>query len=272
MKQFSFFRDLRGGPGEIRGRQMADYFHGKINPESGYENDVCVYILGSHSREKPEPKYAYYDVIDCGFGRLSRIRAMTKGDIIAVSEVQYKELVKYYRGRKIYMIPQHHCNFNNELRPEKPVKVVGCIGGRSAVQWPHEEVGKMLEDVGLEWIFEEHYSKRRYAIEFYRKIDIQISYRPEHPRGIILHMNPLKLSNAGSFGIPTVAFPEPAYTESWKNECLWGDTIQDLVKQAKRLADDQELYNEYSHRVLERAKPYHIDNIAKLYMELPGGE
>ncbi|MFK5282474.1 hypothetical protein ACI3PL_23225, partial [Lacticaseibacillus paracasei] len=68
----------------------------------------------------------------------------------------------------------------------------------------------MLADMGLEWRFCNHYSKRRYVVDFYKEIDIQISFRPHHPRGIILHMNPLKLSNAGSFGIPTVGFPEPA--------------------------------------------------------------
>ena len=272
MKQFSFFRDFRGGPGEIRGKQIAGKLNGKLDPEVGYENDICIYILGSYPRTTPEPQYAYYDVLDCGFSRLSRLQRFTKGDIIAVSTTQVPDLKKYYPERKIYVIPQHHCNFKNELRPERPRKVVGCIGGMSAVQWPHWGVEMLLKEVGLEWKFEKYYSKRRAVVDFYKTIDIQLSFRPYHPRGIMSHMNHLKLANAGSFGIPTVSFPEPAYVDGWKNECLWGESIQNLALQAKKLADDDSFYTDMAQRVIEKSKGYHIDNIAKLYLELPGGE
>jgi len=44
---FSFFATLLGGGAEIRGRQVAAALNGRINPEAGYEDDVCNYILGA---------------------------------------------------------------------------------------------------------------------------------------------------------------------------------------------------------------------------------
>jgi len=82
-------------------------------------------------------------------------------------------------------------------------------------------------------------------------------------------MNPLKLSNAGSYGIPTVAYPEPAYIAEWNDECLWASTISELVAQVKRLKETPSLYADISGRAVAKAEGYHIENIAQLYEQLP---
>ncbi len=120
----------------------------------------------------------------------------------------------------------------------------------------------------MEWKCHRKCNFRETAVEFYRTIDIQFSFRPTHPRYIINHMNPLKLSNAGSFGIPTVSYPEPAYVAEWKDECIWSESITQLVKQAKMLSVTPSLYKELSEKAIKKAESYHIDNIAKLYLKL----
>jgi hypothetical protein len=269
---FSFFCIVPGGPGEIRGKQMADVLGGRFNPESGSEDDCCVYILGSSPKDGLEPRCAYHDVIDCGWARLARVkRKWRNGHIIAVSKVQFEALQEYFPERKLFFIPQHHCNFKRETRPDRPVLRVGCIGGDSAVQWPHHAIARHLAEVGMEWHFEHQYHRRWKVVEFYKTLDIQMSFRPTHERdqAFIRHMNCLKLSNAGSFGIPTVSYPEPAYVGEWKDECLWGSSMRDVLSEVKRLRDDPGLYAEMSARARAKSEEYHIDRIADLYRALP---
>jgi hypothetical protein len=267
---FTFFSCVRGGPGEIRGRQMAHHLGGKFNPVEGYENDCCVYVIGTGPENGREQALSYHDVMDCGWGRIARVRRLTHGGIIAFSNTHRDSLAEALPGRDIHLIPQHHCNFLRETIPERPVLRVGCIGGDSAVQWPHYAVKRMVTALGLEWEYGYHYARRWRVVEYYKTIDIQLSFRPTHARSIPLHMNCLKLANAGSFGIPTVAFPEPAYVAEWKDECLWGDGMEAIMWQIKRLKDDAVLYKEMAARAKAKAEAYHIEKISELYRALPG--
>ena len=264
---FSFFSPVRGGPGEIRGIQMATHLQGRFNPKSDYENDVCVYVLGTTPEKEPE--CSYHDVLDGGLKRLARVIRRTRGPLIAVSKEHEAALSECLGTRPVYLIPQHHCNFENEMRPDRPVRTVGCIGGDSCIQWPHHAMDRMMREIGMEWRYCGKYNRRRYVVDFYRDLDVQVSWRPTHARGIIRHMNVLKLSNAGSFGIPTVAYPEPAYTREWKNECIFADTITDLVYKVRQLKDNPVMYSDASALALEKAKDYHIDRIGELYRSLP---
>jgi hypothetical protein len=121
------------------------------------------------------------------------------------------------------------------------------------------------------WHFEEQFHRRVKVVEYYKNLDIQISFRPTHERdqAFLRHMNCLKLSNAGSFGIPTISYPEPAYVAEWKNECLWADTMGEVIRKVKRLRDEPNLYAEMAARALAKAEEYHIDRIAPLYRALP---
>ena len=269
---FSFFCVVPGGPGDIRGKQMAEALEGRFNPEADYAGDCCIYVLGTSPTDGQEPACAFHDVIDCGWARLARVRAKWRhGGILAVSRVQEEALHEYFPNRRIFRIPQHHCNFDREQRPERPVRRVGCIGGESAVQWPHEALVRRFAEVGLEWVFASRYHRRRHVVEFYRTLDVQVSFRPTHERdeAFLRHMNCLKLANAGSFGIPTVAYPEPAYVAEWEKECLWTPTIDKVISEVKRLRDEPQLYADMAGRALEKAQEYHIDRIAEHYRALP---
>lgn len=264
---FSFFRSGKSGASEIRASQMASKLKGRVNPRSDFENDICIYVLGARS-ESIEPKRSFYDLIDCGWSKISRIKNFTKGNIIVVSKSQLDSLYSIFKDREVIYIPQHHCNFDREIRKSRKPKIVGCIGGDSAVQWPHYAMKRLFEEIGLEWRFGHVYGNRQAVIDFYKDLDIQICYRPIHPRGISEHMNSLKLANAGSFGIPTISFPEVAYVKEWKNECLFDESIYGIVKLAKKLSEDPVMYSEMSEKVKIKAEEYHIDNIVKLYKQL----
>ena len=247
---------------------MADCLGGRLDPTEGYENDVCVYLLGFH--HEPEPEYAYYDVMDCGYARLSRIRGRTKGGIIAVSRAQHREFLEAFPGRQIHLIPHHHCNYENEKRPERPVRTVGCCGGDGAVQWPHYRIEAWLQSMDLKWSITNEYLRRERVVDFYKTIDIQFVWRPTHKRGIAAHTNPLKLSNAGSFGIPTVCFPEPAFTAEWVNGCIYAENMTEAMRKIRQLAEDAAWYEEMSQRAKRAAAGYHISRIAECYRALPG--
>lgn len=269
MRQFSFFRVLRGGGPVIRAVQMAEKLGGRVNPESGYEDDVCIYILGTYRLDGGEVQHAYYDVMDCGLARLERIRRRTHGDVIAFSKTQYKDLIRILPGRNVHFIPQHHCNFDRETRPGRPILRVGCCGGDGAVQWPHDAIARYLKGMGLEWQFTNELHRRRGVVRFYRTLDIQIVFRPTCARyPNLFHMNPLKLSNAGSFGIPTVAWPEPSFTAEWSGSFLPVDSMAEMMAQVEKLKNDPGLYAEMAHRARAKAEEYHIDHIAERYKEL----
>ncbi len=272
MMAFSFFRRTRYASGVTRAKQPAAYLGGRVDPKEGFEDDVCIYLLGAYRQDGPEVRYAYYDVMDCGLARLSRVMGRTKGPIIVVSAAQYMELSETHPGRKIILIPHHHCNFERERRPDRPVRRVGCCGGDSAIQWPHDRVKVWLETLGLEWVMTNEYLHRERVVEFYRGLDIQIVFRPTHSRGIPAHTSPLKLSNAGSFGIPTVAYPEVAFTPEWKDECVYADNMGEMMRQVRRLKDDPVWYEEMSERAHAKADLYHIDKVAGYYQALPGAQ
>lgn len=267
-RNFSFFVRWRGGAGQIRGIQMADRLGGRVNPDSGYDNDICVYVM-IHPWGK-EPENSWIDPVDLRYSRLARARRNTSKGVIAISLPQLDVFHSYFKGRELVFIPEHHCNFDRELRPpDRPVEVVGAIGGLNTIQWPHAEVEKALADMGLRFVFCGHFSKRQYVVDFYKSIDIQIVFRTSHMRGgEVRFRNPLKLGNAGSYGIPTVAYPEPSYISEWKDECLWGNTIQEVMEQVKRLKEDRELYKARAAIAWEKSQAYHIDEIAKKYREL----
>ena len=248
---------------------MSSFLGGRINPTNDYQNDTCIYVLGCMGIRGKEVEHAYYDLIDCGTDRVSRIRRHTKGSIITTSKTQYTTLKPLFKRRKMFLIPHHHCNFESFKRPDRPVKVVGCIGGDSAVQFPHSLLKERLAEIGLNWKFSGYNPRDREAVvEFYKSIDIHLTYRTSHKRNLLLHMNPLKLNNAGSFGIPSVSYPEPAYKEEWKDSCLWGEDIDSIINNVQLLATNKELYAEMSNRASEKASEYHIDKIIPLYREL----
>ena len=76
------------------------------------------------------------------------------------------------------------------------------------------------------------------------------------------------MENAGSFGIPTVAYPEISFKDEWNDHFIEATSMKEMLKHVRRLKEDPVYYKEWQQRSLEWAEKYHIDNIAKLYRQL----
>src|SRR3990167_9546474 len=195
----------------IRGDQIAEYIGAKLNPTSGYENDVCIYVkpmVRKGDDFKFEGKKAYLDIID-GANLAQVAHRHPEVGVITCSQADYELMSKYLPNNKIVLIPQFHCNFERIKRIRTQIKTVGVIGTRGAFPFLPEGLKEALAERGIELIEFSRFFSRQDVIDFYMKIDVQIVWRPYEK----ILSNPLKIVNAMSFGIPTITLDEKAFKE-----------------------------------------------------------
>ena len=246
----------------IRGQQIAEYLGEKYNPYSGYENDVCVYV-------KPElgtkfAKKSYVDLLD-GYQCIAWLKEHPEMPIIVASSFHQDYLIKKFDLKnRIVVIPQHHCNYLRETRPRREVETVGFIGVKGSFMYSQEDFREKIENLGMKFEYYSTYKNRQDVVDFYKKIDIQIIWRPKKIR----LKNCLKIINAASFGIPTVAYPEDIFTKEMPEYFRPALTIDEAVQKIKELREYTDLYKSYASRGILKAEEYHIENIIKLYKQL----
>lgn len=260
--KLSFFTHS-GGAGKIRGEQVASYLGAKLNPKSGFENDTCIYV----KCVPPEnyPNCSYIDVVEDSAG-LRWAKTHPHIGLIASSKSIYKYLGKILPN-KIVLIPQHHCNFERVVRIRKEVKVAGIIGNNASFQYPLGEIEARLNLIGMELktLIKKRFTERQEVVDFYKQIDIQLVWRPGSD-GVL--RNPLKLINAMSFGIPTIAYPEKDFDAELRGHFWEVLSIEEMIEKIKLLKDKEIIYSASSQLEIEKAEEYHIDNISKLYLKL----
>lgn len=265
-RPISFFR-WRGGSGTIRGTQVAEYIGARVNPTEGFEDDTCIYVKG----EPPEnyPPHSWLDMMDAP-QRVSWLLRHPNIGVISISQTAHNYMTRKLRRDDIVMIPEHHCNFDREQRGRDEIRTVGVIGNRNAFWDINDNIIKAFADMGLQFVYQQRYECRQDVIDFYRQLDIQTVWRG-HIRKVDAHLrNPLKLENAGSFGIPTVAFPEEDYVAEFDGCFLPAMSIAEMLEQVKRLKEDRGLYRDIASKARDRAERYHIEHISKLYLNLNG--
>jgi len=248
----------------IRGNQIAERIGAKLNPQKGYENDVCIYVK-PHVKKGDlfvfEGKRSYLDIIDGhNLGQLA-VKNPHVG-VIVCSEADYKTMSGIIPN-KIVLIPQHHCNFENQKRTRTGIKTVGVIGTQSAFPYLPMGIEQELNKRGIKLIEFSSFFDRKDIIDFYLSIDVQIVWRPYRK----LLSNPLKIVNAASFGIPTIAFDELAFSEV-KGSYLPVCSLDEFMGHLDDLRNDLSLYKHYASEAVKIAEKYHIDTIAKLYENL----
>ena len=256
--------------GEIRAKQIANYLGMKLDPQYGYENDTHILIKTLNGINRLH-RNIYVDVIDEIRLRFS-LRNFPKVGVIAFSEKSRDHLYKCL-GREIIYIPQHHCNFDNYIRPERYIKTVGFIGGKLALWCGTDKIEQSLNDIGLQFkhliIRKSKNLKREDVVNFYKDIDIQIYYRTGQQFPSYLYKDGLKFLNAASFHIPTVAVVGHTDAQVMHDgKMIMVNKADEIIQWCKKLQSDKSLYDYHAQSAYEVSQNYHISKIAPLYLEL----
>ncbi len=250
----------------IRGTQIAEHTQGiRLNPLRDYENDVCIYVK-PHIKKGTldfnfEGKKNYIDIIDGH--NLGQVAANYPDvGVIVCSQADMETMSGVIPNTVVY-IPQQHVNFENIKRVRTEVIRVGVIGTAGAFPYLPEDLKSELEKRGMELVLFSEFYTRQDIIDFYMSIDIQVVWRPYKK----LLSNPLKLVNAASFGVPTIALDEKAFKEMG-DTYIPVETSTALLYQIDCLKKYPVLYQDYSLKAIEKAKNYHIDYVGMMYNNL----
>lgn len=262
------------GSGEIRGRQIAEALGPEIavvDPKKVLEDDVLIGIkIIPPDGVIDKVKAIYVDVIDC-HGTFEALKKDDRLNAIAIGDTAYDRLCSELSADRVVKIPEHHCNFERYIKPQGfPIKTIGYIGEMRVMHLVIPFLASMLNNIGIdiEIVMCYQFSTREHVTDFYKQIDLQLTFRIDDQGGDVYSSlkNPLKLNNAGSFGIPTIAWPEVSSLAEWKG-CFWEAlSINDVVSIIKGMT--AEMYRDMSNKALGRAQYYHIEQILPLYKEL----
>jgi hypothetical protein len=172
----------------------------------------------------------------------------------------------------IVVIPEHSCNFEQEVRQRDEVKTVGYVGSSQCFDLDINDVKNVLGQIGLDFkylVCEGDSVTRKDVCDFYKSIDIQLTFRkPGEEVRPTVYRNPLKVFNAGSFKIPTVSFPELSYRICAGTYFLEAVDLGSVIDKCYMLKHDKGLYEFYANRSYEWSKQFDIAKIAKLYAAL----
>lgn len=249
----------------IRGDEIAEYLDTRLNPTSGYENDVRIYVKPKSLDIVRDGDWV--DFLDSTGGFSALLKDRPKIKVIAASQCSY-DCLKEYLTNEIVLIPSHHINQERIKRARKEVSVGGYIGSPSPVAFRmYDEIGTRLKEVGFEFVTCFNFKTKQDAIDLYRQIDLFIIgdwVGNDSP-----HKIPTKIINAASFGIPSIAYPLRGYKEIEGNY-VQARNISELLVEVEKFKN-RDYYNEWSNKVVAMAEKYHISVIAGLYQKLEGG-
>ena len=248
----------------IRGNQIAEYLHARLNPESGYQADICIYVKPHVQRGHDftfEGFKSYLDIID-GWGLVSLLEKHPEVGVIACS-IQDKLKLDEVLNNDVVFIPQHHCNYDREKRTRDGIKTIGMIGTEDAFAHIPKGLEEELKKRGITLLKYSKFFSRQDIIDFYKQIDLQIVWRPYRMK----LSNPLKIVNASSFGIPTIAYDESVFKEV-EGCYIPVLEMEGFLSHLDMLILNPTLYKEISDRCIKKSEEYHIENVAKLYKRL----
>jgi hypothetical protein len=247
----------------IRGNQVVDYLGARLNPGEEYEDDTCIFVKRCPDDLLRHRRVPYVDIVD-GWALCPTLRNQSRLPVIACSSLDYVTLVNHLPN-KVVLIPQQNCNFERRKRIRKDITCVGVIGTSSAWKYLPQDLEGTLDRRSLNFWKYSEFRYRQDVVEFYLSIDIQIVWRP-----YLRHLsNPLKIVNAMSFGIPTIAFYERCFDEL-EGCYIPVTTVEEFFYQLDMLRNSSQMYEDYVQKGLEKAEEYHISKIAKLYEALDG--
>jgi len=251
----------------VRAYQIAEYTGAKVNPTEGYQNDVCIYVKppfkpGGDILFEGKP---HLDICDAYY--LYEIAKMYPSMPVISTSDWNCEILKRLLPNKIINIPEQHCNFEGIRKSKKDITTVGCIGTYAAFPYLPKGLKESLAKRNIELLEFSQFFTRQDVVDFYMKIDVQIIWRPYADYRKDILMNPRKIVNASAFGVPTIAYDEPAFKEM--DGCyLPVSNLDEFLVKLDDLIASPSLYAEYSEKCLKKAEKYHIEKISQLYRDL----
>lgn len=250
--------------GEIRARQIASYLNQPVDIliDELKEDDVCVCVKFIPNEViTKRVKKCYVDIVD-SYGSLYNLKDRNDLGVIAIGKSANTCISNYLDRKDVVIIPEHHCNFERAtIEVDKP-KTVGLICYPECFHLEVDKVTLALNALGLQFKICTEFSNRLDVCNFYKTIDIQLTFRFTSEYSEL--KNPLKVVNAGSFGIPSVCYPEPAYVQEGVR-FMAAATFEEAIGWCKLLSNDIAYYKNASVAALEDAEEYHISKIAPLY-------
>lgn len=267
-----FFR--RGMPtAEIRAKQIGACLGAKLNPTDGYEEDLCICVKQSPERFARERgvlttpvKALYYDVVD-DWKAIPALQRRPAQPLIVTSETARRYLSQTHENTMV-VIPQHHCNFDHERRPDRPMRVVGFVGRWFGDPPWYERMNHAIAQMGMQMRWTPSHSSRAEVVDAYRQMDIQFSWQPFLPEPLLYLKSPLKIINAASFGIPTVCTREPAFVDECDGGFIGLDSLDEALDAIRQLQTDETYYRRFADFGPAMAAPYFVTRIAEQYREL----
>ncbi len=272
MNNISFFakppyemRHLQRVSSIVRGEQIAAYMqNARLNPESGYEDDVCIYVKPNikPGNDFHFEKNSWIDIHD-GWDLIHTLKKYPEVGVIAYGDLAYETLSKELTN-KVVNIPHHHLNFERTTRKRDKILKVGTTGSPEANNYIPDEIKEGLKKRGIKLELYSNFYPRMSVARFHESLDIHLHWRPFLNRKLSC---PFKIINAASFGVPTIALDEPSFKEVYgayigvKTPQEWLDALDELIV-------NPDTYDDMSNDCIRISEKYHISNIAKLYQQL----
>ena len=250
----------------VRGQEIAEYLGAKLNPSERMAEDLCIFIKPRGLDGLKDGDYV--DLLD-GIEIIPKLKERPDIKIIAMSQVQYEHLRKELKN-EIILIHHHHINFEEFRRTRNENLVGGFIGHSGLAYNQYTEIKERLSMAGIDFIADFNSQTRQDMVNFFKKIDFLVVWNSEDYKDCF-YSHPTKIINAASFGIPSLAQLIAGYKEfdGFYIPIKGFDfaNLDFLVKETEKLKDIN-YYNQWSDKVFQEAKKYHISEIAKLYQAL----
>lgn len=255
---------LHRGSSLIRGEQIAEFLGGKYNPTKGFEDDICIYLKPKSLDLVKDGAYVDFSDAEPYLIKLLQERPRVK---VITSNLTSFEFLKSYLKNEVFLIPEHHCNFERLKRTRRKVTTGGIITNPSAISYKaYDEVAKKLKDLGLAFIICYDWKNRQDVVDFYQKIDFQIISMFGVYNDFDPFRHPTKIINAASYGIPTIATWKAGYKE-FKDYYIPVFNLNELLKETEKLKEF-DYYDQLSKRIIEPTEAYHISQVAQKYRDL----
>lgn len=274
-----FITNPQWASSEIRGTQIVSELGCHINKEQIPESvDTIVFVKTMPNDEskrflEKSGHRLIFDLVDSSAG-IVEVARIPNAEAIAIGMSAYNYVKARLPLNKVWLIPEFHVQYELKNIELKKVKTAGFIGYSDNLTLDIDDLRMRLGDIGIDFLTCFDFKTEQDVIDFYLSIDLQLCYRlPNlHPIMPPEMKNPLKLVNAGAFGIPTIAFPEIGYTAEWIPgvDFIQATSPKQLVTEACGLVANPNKYMVYRCNAYRKSQEYKKQYILGLYKKMLG--